>query len=435
VSDTKRSKDEIVKRLVERYRKLLEEKLPDEPGTLEEIERITEEVGNETRQDIEEECVSCHGTGYVGWRLECSCGGVATFKCFKDKRQQTLSSELSVSRAYYHCKSCGRGFAPLDEILGLDGLCTSVGVRTKIARLASWMPFEEVSTELAHLCGIHVSRNTAMRVAESMGERIRQEEAEHQQVILSGHAADANAKPDRLYIAIDGAHVPMRQGDWREAKTGVVYETQERGEKVSIKNPEYVATLEKVCSFAGKVYARAFDRGVENAKEVVTLGDGAAWIWKSFAHHYPDAVQILDFYHACEHLNEVARAWYGDATPQQKRWVEVRKVDLLSDSVETVIRSIERWRPSDPEVQEIRRKNLAYFKTNKVRMRYATFKAQGYHIGSGLVESACKTVVQARLKQSGMRWSETGAEQMLHLRSFLLSHRNADLRTYARQLS
>jgi len=435
MSDARANKDEMIRRLLERYRKLLEEKLPDEPGTLEEIERITEEIGNETKREIEQECVDYHGVGYAGWRLRCSCGGMATFKCHKNKRQQTLSSELVIVRAYYHCKSCGHGFAPLDEALGLDGLCTSIGVRTKIARLASWMPFEEVSAELGHLCGIHVSRNTAMRIAESMGERIRQEQAGHQELVLSGHAPEANAQPDRLYVAIDGVHVPMRGGDWREAKTGVVYETQERGQTVVVTDREYVATLAKVDSFAGKVYAKAFERGVENAKEVVALGDGAAWIWKSFAHHYPNAVQILDFYHACEHLNDVARAWYRDQTDQHKRWVEARKTDLLSDSVETVIRSIEAWRPSDPEEWEIRRTNLAYFKTNKARMLYATFKTQGYHIGSGLVESACKTVVGQRLKQSGMRWSETGAEQMLHLRSFLLSRRNADLRTYARQLS
>jgi hypothetical protein len=429
------SKDEIIRRLMDQYRKLLEEKLPDEPGTLEEIELITEEIGNEVKQDIENECVSYRGTGYVGWRVSCCCGGVATFKCYKNKRQQTLSSELVISRAYYYCKSCGHGFAPLDSALGLDGLCTSVGVRTKVARLTSWMPFDEVSTELAHLCGIHVSRNSARRISESMGERIRQAQHDHDEQILSGLAQEAGAQPQRVYVATDGVHVPMRDGEWREAKTGVVYETYQREDKVLIKNPEYVATLERVDSFAERVYARAYDRGVESAREVVTLGDGAAWIWKSFSHHYPGAVQILDFYHASEHLNEVARAWYGDGTDQQKRWVEARQTDLLSDSVETVIRSMQSWHPTDPEAQDIRRRNMAYFKVNKERMRYATFTAQGYHIGSGLVESACKMVVGQRLKQAGMRWSEPGAEQILQLRSFLLSHRNADLRPYARSLS
>jgi len=435
VVEDRPSKEEMVRRLLERYRKLLEEKLPDEPGTLEEIERITEEIGNDTRRDIENECVSYHGSGYLGWKIRCSCGGTAIFKYHKDKRQQTLSSELVISRAYYHCKSCGHGFAPLDSVLGLDSLCTSVGVRTKLARLASWIPFEEVSTELAQLCGIHVSRNTAQRVSELMGKRIGEQQQDREEEVLSGRSEHSSVQPERLYVAIDGVHVPMRNGDWREAKAGVVYETYSRDGKVLIKKPEYVATLERVESFAGKVYTRAHDRGVENAAEVVTLGDGASWIWKSFSYHYPNAVQILDFYHASEHLHEVARAWYGDGTTRQKNWVEARRVDLLSDSVETAIRSMRSWHPTDPEAKEIRRKNLAYFETNKERMRYATFQAQGYHIGSGLVESACKMVVGQRLKQSGMRWSETGAEQIMQLRAYLLSHRDADLRPFARAIA
>ncbi len=145
--------------------------------------------------------------------------------------------------------------------------------------------------------------------------------------------------------------------------------------------------------------------------------------------------QILDFYHASEHLNEVARAWYGDGSARAKRWVEARERDLLSDCVETVIRSIISWRPVDQEAREVRRKNLIYFETNKERMRYATFKSQGFHIGSGLVESACKTVVGQRLKQSGMRWSEPGAEAMLQLRSAILTHRSLDLAPYARSIA
>jgi hypothetical protein len=165
------------------------------------------------------------------------------------------------------------------------------------------------------------------------------------------------------------------------------------------------------------------------------LGDGASWIWRSFGNHYPDAVQILDFFHASEHLNEVARAWYGEGTERATRWVKAREHDLLSDRVETVIRSIRSWRPAEEDAIQIRRTNLGYFTTNKERMRYARFKARGYHIGSGVVESACKTVVGQRLKQSGMHWSEIGAEAILHLRSLLLSQRTADLRPYARAIA
>jgi len=435
MEEAPKSKKEMIEHLMRRFRKLLEEKLPDEPGTLEEIEKITEEIGSDIRRDVENECVGYHGTGYVGPRTVCSCGGTAKFKTYYEKRVVTLSSELAIQRAYYHCKSCGHGFAPLDDELELDSLATSIGVRTKVGRLAAWIPFEDVSVELGQLCRIHLSKNTAGRIAEAMGEEVRKERESREAVVLSGCAEIPSGGAKRLYVGIDGTCVLTRGGGWREAKTGVIYETEDRDGEVRIKRPQYLATLERAEGFGELVYAAAFDRGVENAEEVVALGDGAPWIWKSFAHHYPGAVQILDFYHASEHLNEVARAWYGEGTDKARRWVEARERDLLSDCVDTVIRSILCWRPVDDDDREIRRKNLVYFETNKERMRYATFKAQGYHIGSGLVESACKTVVGQRLKLSGMRWSEPDAEAMLHLRSLILTNRAVDLRHYARSIA
>src|SRR3990172_1154661 len=111
--EERETKEERIKRLTEQFRKLLEEKLPEEPGTLEEIERISEEIGQDIKRDVENECVSWHGTGYVGLRAICSCGNEARFKNYYDKREVTLGGELVIVRAYYYCKSCGRGFAPL----------------------------------------------------------------------------------------------------------------------------------------------------------------------------------------------------------------------------------------------------------------------------------------------------------------------------------
>ena len=429
------SKQERIKRLTEQFRKLLEEKLPDEPGTLEQIERISEEIGQDIKRDVENECVSWHGSGYVGRKALCRCGAEARFKNYYDKIRVTLSGELVIRRAYYYCRACGGGFSPLDKKLELDSLSTSVGVRTKVGRLASWLPFEEVSVELRELLGIHLSKNTVERVAEAMGERVKQEREAKEKIILSGLIESPAEGPKRLYVGIDGTGVPMRGGGTRESKTSVIYETEDRDGKTTIKNAQYLATLERVESFGDQVYSAAFARGVEKAGEVVVLGDGAAWIWNSFAYHYPGAVQILDFFHASEHLNEVARAWYGEGTQKARDWVEARECDLLSDCVETVIRSIQSWRPEDEDAREVRRKNLAYFLNNKERMRYATYKAQGYHIGSGLVESACKTVVGQRMKQSGMRWSEPGAEAILSLRSLILTDRAVDLSHYARTIA
>jgi hypothetical protein len=265
-----------------------------------------------------------------------------------------------------------------------------------------------------------------------VGERIKEERSGREGTVLSGNVEAPDVSPERLYIGIDGVHVPMYDGSYHEAKAGIVYQTRERDGKTDIVDARYTATLQRTEAFGGQVYAVAFDCGVERADDIACLGDGAAWVWKSFSHHYPDAVQILDCYHAYEHLDEVAKAWYGEDTDKAKCWLEARKVDLLSDCVETVIRSIHSWHPVDDEAKAIRRRELGYFEKNKGRMLYATLKSNGYHIGSGLVESACKTIVTQRLKQSGMRWSESGAEHMVHLRSFLMSDRSADISRFAR---
>lgn len=281
------------------------------------------------------------------------------------------------------------------------------------------------------LFGLRLSKNTCERIAQSVGRQLISEQASREVGVLSCKAACPDLSPDRLYIGIDGTGVHMRGGGTRESKTGIIYQTRERAGKVEVMNQEYLATLERVDSFGDKVYARAFSRGVENADDVACLGDGASWIWRSFAHHYPKGVQILDYYHASEHLGIVANAWYGEGTDAAKKWVKARQADLLSDCVESVLRSLRSWRPVDEESKEIRRLNMKYFTDNKDRMRYASLSANGYHIGSGLVESACKTVVGMRLKGSGMRWSVEGAEAMLNLRASLLTNPDINLAQYA----
>lgn len=431
MSSKPESRDEMIRRLTKRFRELLDERTPEDPGTLAEIERISQEIGEDIKHEIEESFSGRHGTGYSGCKIVCSCGGVAEFKNYYTKRYVSLSSELVLKRAYYYCKECGSGFAPLDAKLGLDNLCTSIAVRTKVARLAAWIPFERLSKELGIICGLHLSKNSCERIAELIGKQVKSERKRQEDAVISGNEVSPELSVGRLYIGIDGTGVPMRGGGTRESKTGIIYQTRERGGKSVVVGAEYMATLERVDSFGEQVYARAFLRGVEKANDVACLGDGASWIWRSFAHHYPDAVNVLDYYHASEHLGTVANAWYGEGTQAAKKWLKARQADLLSDCVDSVLRSLRSWKPYDDDAREIRRLNLKYFSANKNRMLYASLSANGYHIGSGLVESACKSVVGMRLKQSGMRWSQTGAEAMLNLRSLLLTNPDVNLAQYA----
>lgn len=425
------SRDEMIRRLKEEIGKLLEERLPQKGSTIDEIERITEEIGREILRKIEEGVTRQEGRGYVGSLAPCKCGGVGVYKKDYAKTWQSLHAQLVIPRAYYHCKSCGKGFAPLDEVLGLDRGATSLRVRDKIARVAAMAPFGRGAGELKALCGVDVSAKTFERVAELVGKRIEAEVSSTEKHILSGLAQIPDVAPERLYVTIDGATVPM-VGSWKESKVGAVYETfVDKEGKVQARDIEHVATMGDSEAIGDRVYSLAFRRGVERAGQVVVLADGGRWIWKQARENFPEAVQILDFYHASEHLAEIARARYGSEGPKANRWLGKRKTDFLEGRFERAMKSIKAWRPTDAEHVELKRQNIGYFARNSKRMHYEQYLAAGLHIGSGIAESACKCLVQARLKQAGMRWSPEGAASMLQLRRLWLDSPQANFGQYA----
>jgi hypothetical protein len=425
------SRDEMIRRLKEEIGKLLEDRLPHKGSTIDEIERITEEIGREIERKIEEGVTRREGRGYVGSLAPCKCGGLGVYKKDYAKNWQTLHSHLVIPRAYYHCSKCGKGFAPLDEVLGLDRGATSLRVRDKIARVSAIAPFGRGASELRVLCNVSVSPKTFERVAELVGKRIEAEVSSFEKHILSGLADIPDIAPERLYVTIDGATVPM-VGSWKESKVGAVYETfVDKDGNVQARDVEHVVTMGDSEAIGDRVYALAFRRGIEKAGEVVVLADGGRWIWKQALDNFPRAVQILDFYHASEHLAEIARAWYGSDNPKASKWLEKRKADFLEGRFERVIRSISAWHPTDAEHEELKRENIGYFTRNRKRMHYDQYLANGLHIGSGIAESACKCLVQARLKQAGMRWSQEGAASMLQLRRLWLDVPDANFGQYA----
>jgi hypothetical protein len=425
------TRDQRISRLVDEFRKLLEEKFPEKGSTMRRIEELTEEIGVEIERRIEEDATRQENRGYVGSRAVCKCGGMARYVRDYDKHMVTLHGERRIARAYYHCGECGCGFCPIDETLELDGGCTTIAVRSKIARLAALVPFARSSVELRHLCGIEVSARTVERVAEMVGSQIGAEAAANEAYVLSGQADQPELSPERLYVTVDGAMAPMKDG-WRECKVGAVYEALSDGHgEVVAHNVEHVGTFGNAEAIGDKVYALAFRRGVERCAEVVVLGDGSKWIWNQAANNFPRATEILDFYHAAEHLSEVAKSWYGADSPKSAKWLENRKADLLEGRWEKVMRSIRAWKPIETEDIKTKHDNLGYFTTNRQRMQYDDYRAKAMHIGSGIAESSCKCLVQARLKQSGMRWTQAGAESILQLRRLCLDAPDTDFGQYA----
>jgi len=426
------TREQGIARLVEEIRKLLEDKFPEKGSTMQRIEELTEEIGREIERRIEEDATKQENRGWVGGFAECKCGGKARYVRDYEKRVVTLHGERKIARAYYHCRECGRGFCPIDETLELDGGCTTIAVRSKIARLAALVPFARSSVELRHLCGIEVSARTVERVAEMVGSQIGAEAAEKDTYVLSGQADEPELAPARLYITVDGAMAPMKDG-WRECKVGAVYEASASGEgEIVARDVEHVGTFGNAEAIGDKVYALAFRRGVERCRDVVVLGDGSKWIWNQAASNFPRATEILDFYHAAEHLSEVAKAWYGADSPRSAKWLENRKADFLEGRWQKVMRSIRAWKTLEAQDFKTKQDNLGYFTTNRERMRYDDYRAKGMHIGSGIAESSCKCLVQARLKQSGMRWTQAGAESILQLRRLWLDAPDTDFGQYAR---
>ena len=244
-----------------------------------------------------------------------------------------------------------------------------------------------------------------------------------------------------MYIAIDGTGVPVvrretegRKGKdetgkakTREAKLGCVFtQTQldENQRPVRDENSTtYVGAIETAEAFGSRIYAEAIRRGMTRAAKAIILGDRAHWIWAIAEEYFYGAIQIVDLYHAREHLALIAKLVYEASAIKSKAWLEARREQLDAGDVEAVIASLRRLRPSNTKVEVEVRTAADYFHRNAERMRYAQFRKQGLFVGSGVMEAGCKTICGQRLKLSGMHWTVRGANAIIALRCCQLSSR------------
>jgi hypothetical protein len=373
-------------------------------------------------------------------RVACGRGHEAVFVEYRTKTVQTVLGSLTIRRAYYHCVCCREGVIPCDAELDIVGTSFSPGVRRLMGRLGGKEAFDEARADLEALAGIVVQTKQVERVSETIGEQIEAIHRKERKAALAGKVVLLHPVP-KMYVAIDGTGVPMvpretrdRPGKdgagpakTREVKLGCVF-TQtgldEKGRPVRDQgSTTYVGAIETSEEFAGRIFAEAIRRGIRRADKTIVLGDGALWIWNLADEHFPGAIQIVDLYHAREHLGELAKVLYGPGTPKAKAWADLRIVELDAGNVEKVISSMNRVRPSTTAQQDELRRSVAYFQTNTHRMRYAHFRQQGLFVGSGVIEAGCKTIAGRRLKQSGMRWTVRGANAIVALRCCELSGR------------
>lgn len=446
---------ELSERAAELARQLVAERFPpgaDAPRTLAEMEEALTEVKRELGEQLQRLWIEQQEREAQN-RTDCTaCRGAARFCGRRERVVVTRHGELRFARRYYHCSGCRDGFAPLDRRLGLDGYGTTAQVRAWLADLGSDGAFETAARRLETFTALRLSEATAARTTVAVGRRLRAEELEEAERLLQGEAVPRRTRwqPQRLYISLDGSMAPLRdpwkrdgsQGPLRcrygECKTAVCYETRPDGHgSPVVARRQYTATLEPVAVFEKLVAGLAYHCGSDQAAELVVLADGLGYNWRIAEEYFPEALQILDFYHALAHLHTLARLCLegspveaGEDGSGPAAWVAAQKEKLLQDGVVEVNAAIQALPASSQEAQACRAETHGYFVRNVERMRYRTFLAAGYQIGSGVMEATCKIVVHQRLDQAGMHWRPETADAVVALRANQLSHSPRDLQTY-----
>ena len=390
-----------------------------------------------------EKVVNADGGDYCGVRLDCGAGHEARFVDYRQKQLLTVLGEVVVQRAYYYCASCQGGVVPKDRALDIVSTSFSPGVRRMMGHVGAKEPFVEGRKDLEKLAGIKVQTKAVERVAEAIGEQIEEISRRERAQALADKVVPLKSVP-KFYISYDGTGVPVtgrerkgRKGKGangaahtREAKLGCVFSqttVDEKGYAVRDEaSTSYVGAIEPAAEFGWRIYAEAMRRGLRRAAQVIVIGDGASWVWNIADEHFPGAVQIVDLYHAREHLADLSKLIYESDPARAKQWGAARSRELDQGAVELILRRMRCLRPRAASAQEALRKESNYFETNKERMRYATFRAQGWFVGSGVIEAGCRTIVGQRLKESGMYWSVRGANAIIALRCAELSGRLED---------
>ena len=320
----------------------------------------------------------------------------------------------------------GRAFSPLDDELELLPGSLTPSLQEDLVRLGTWMPFERAAQELHHFRWADVSRPTAERLTEASGAAyVAQQAAEVERIERELPAAPAG--PRQQFLSVDGAMVPLVGGEWAEVKTMVIGEVQPpvvvKGEPViHTCHHSYFSRLTDADTFQRLSLVETHRRGVETAQQVGAVTDGSEWIQACVDYHRPDAVRILDFPHAGEHLNSVGQTFFGEGSSQAQDWLAAQLHQLKHTGPAPVLAEVRRLVAARPEQAEMAT-HLAYLEKRSGHMEYPVFQAAGWPIGDGAVESGNKLVVEARLKGSGMHWARSHVNPMLALRNIVCSDR------------
>jgi hypothetical protein len=373
--------------------------------------------------------------GHRGPRVPCGQGHEAVFTGYRDKSFDTVLGLVTLTRAWYHCAACGHGLAPRDAELGVTGTSMSPGLAAMNDRAAAAGPFAGAASLLEDLAGVRLTAKRVERTAESSGAALATAGRDRAQLITARKLVPLppSPAPDKLYAVIDGTGVPMtsketagREGKsedgrarTREVKLAVFF-TQDKldddGYPVRDRNStSVIATFEPASVFAGLVKAEGIRRGADHVRQLTIIGDGAAWIWGIATARFPEATQIVDLYHAREHVHDLARLLEFMLLDRKDEWLAARLEDLDYGYIDGIMTAARKFPLAGVKKDELNTA-LGYFENNAPRMRYHWFRQCGLFVGSGVVEASCKSVIGQRLKQAGMHWTVSGADAIIALR-------------------
>ena len=311
----------------------------------------------------------------------------------------------------------------------------SPGLAAMNDKVAAAGPFAKAAGLLEDLAGVHLTAKRVERSAETSGAAKAAADRSRARAITARRLVPLppSPLPDKLYAAIDGTGVPVtakeaagRDGKGedgrartREVKLAVFF-TQDKvnDEGYPVRDQDsssYLATFEPASVFADFVEAEGIRRGARHVRQFTILGDGAHWIWNIATGKFPEATQIVDLFHAREHLHDLARVLEFMLGDQREKWLAARLEDLDYGDIGGICAAARAYPLEGVKKDEVD-KALGYFESNAPRMRYKWFRSRGLFVGSGVVEAGCKAVIGQRLKLSGMRWTVPGADAIIALR-------------------
>jgi hypothetical protein len=374
--------------------------------------------------------------GPIPTTAPCTCGHPARYKDMRRKPILTVLGPAHMLRAYYWCSHCRQGKFPADGARDIENTDFSPGVRRMLALVGSeCSSFDHGRQQMELLADLEVTAKAVERVTETIGADIArcQQEAIQQTMQLDLPVAVGQAIRT-MYVEMDGTGLPMvaketqgRSGKGedgrahtREAKLGCVFTqttVDDQGRPVrDEQSTTYTGAIETATEFSRRIYTEAHQRGWNRAQLKVVMGDGADWIWNICEEQFPGAIQIVDLFHARQHLWDLGGQFHPNDEKSKRKWVMPLQRLLDQGKIEKLVAKLRHISPDHSELDAAVRTEANYFERNAERMRYPKFRKQNLFVGSGVIEAGCKTVIGSRLKRSGMFWTVCGANAVIALR-------------------